>query len=127
MNPPILLFTTFKIGDLIRCRCKSKEKEIVYIYKKLKEISDKNPKFLKIIRVKNRLEEGTRDVMINIRFYEKITAEIQLAIRSESKKYTEDSTEINHSLYELERAKFGPISELCSMLYNMNKDQSKIM
>lgn len=26
MNPPILLFTTFTIGDLIRCKCKSKEK-----------------------------------------------------------------------------------------------------
>ena len=110
MNPPILLFTTFKIGDLIRCKCKSKEKEIIYIYKQLKKISDSNPQFLKIIRVKNRLEQGTKDVLINIRFYEKITAEIQLAIRSESKKYTEDSTEINHTLYERERAIFGPIS-----------------
>jgi len=63
--------------------------------------------------------------LINVRFYKKITAEIQLGIRSESKKYTEDSTEINHTLYELERAKFGPISELCSLLYSLNKDQSK--
>ena len=32
-SPPDLL--TFKVGDLMRCKCSSKEREILHIYKEL--------------------------------------------------------------------------------------------
>ncbi len=65
-SPPNLM--TFRIGDLLRCKIASKEKEIVRIFKEIKNVSEKNPNRMKIVRIKNRLKQGTRDVLINIKF-----------------------------------------------------------
>ena len=56
---------TFKIGDLLRCKCDSKEREIVTLYRML-EWKNYMQKGFKIVRVKNRLSKGTRDILINI-------------------------------------------------------------
>lgn len=56
---------TFKIGDLLRCKCDSKEREIVTLYRML-EWKNYMQKGFKIVRVKNRLNKGTRDILINI-------------------------------------------------------------
>lgn len=41
--------------------------------------------------------------------------EMQLAIKQEKSKFVEYSNKFNHYLYELKRAKFGPIMEMCSI------------
>ena len=77
-SPPQLL--SFFIGDLIRCKYSSQEKEIIRVYKELETISHMNPEKFKIVRIKNRLNLGTRDILINAKFEDKILCEIQLAI-----------------------------------------------
>jgi hypothetical protein len=42
--------------------------EIKAIYNEIERIDQKNPEILKIIKVKNRLERGTRDVLMNLMF-----------------------------------------------------------
>lgn len=51
------------------------------VYDQLKQMSVKNPEKLKIIRVKNRLNKSTNDILVNIKFNNLITAEIQLAVK----------------------------------------------
>jgi len=78
-SPPDLV--TFTIGDLLRCKMSSKEKEILRVYDQLKQASVRNPEKLKIIRVKNRLNKSTNDILVNVKFNNLITAEIQLAVK----------------------------------------------
>lgn len=108
-SPPNLV--TFKIGDLVRCKCSSKEKEIIKIFKEINDISNNNPERMKIVRVKNRLREGTNDILLNVRFNNKIICEIQLEVVSKSKtKFIQASNAFSHYIYELKRSIFGPIS-----------------
>lgn len=46
---------TLKVGDLMRCRCSTTEKEFIKILAAIEETSMKYPNVLKIIRIKNRL------------------------------------------------------------------------
>jgi hypothetical protein len=55
----------FKIFDLLRCKCISKESEIVYLIRRLNEKSNDPSDPFKIIRIKDRLSNGTRDILIN--------------------------------------------------------------
>lgn len=65
-SPPNLI--SFKIGDLMRCKIGSQEKEILKLFKHLADVSEKNPQVFKIIRIKNRLKEGTNDILMNVRY-----------------------------------------------------------
>lgn len=72
----------------------------------------------KLIRVKDRLNLGTRDVNCNIRFRKNgLISEMQLSVASnnniETKQEKLDS--YNHFLYELKRSKLGPLSENVSI------------
>ena len=67
------------------------------------------PETIKIIRVKNKLEKITKDILINILYKKTIVIEIQLAIKSDKSKFIQHSKVFNHFLYELERSDFGPI------------------
>ncbi len=40
---------------------------------------------------------------------------MQLARKSDKSKFIECSNNLNHYLYELKRAEFGPIAEMCSI------------
>ena len=101
---------TFKIGDLMRCKCTSNEDEIARILEVLKTLSETwGKKLIKIIRVKNRLESGTRDVLINIMFNEICPCEIQLAVASQLDQKQVYFDKFNHFLYEIRRAYLGPI------------------
>ena len=40
---------------------------------------------------------------------------MQLAIKADKSKFIENSNNFSHYLYELERAEFGPINEMCSI------------
>ena len=43
---------------------------------------------------------------------------MQLAIKSDKSKFIECSYNFNHYLYELKRAQFGPIMEMCNIWIN---------
>lgn len=64
----------------------------------------------KIVRIKNRLEKGTKDILINILYRKSVLVEIQLAVSTNRSKFIDFSNKFNHVLYELKRAEFGPIS-----------------
>lgn len=96
-SPPDLL--SFKIGDLMRCKCSSKEREILKIFQYLEECSEKNPKHMKIIRVKNRLKLGTNDILINTIYKEKYLCEVQLAVKSITSKFIQCSNLFSHYVY----------------------------
>ncbi len=78
-------------------------------------MSDENPDKFKIIRIKNRLKLGTNDIMINAKFNKLINCEIQLAVNTSQSEFMRCSNKINHFIYELERAQFGPVMEMCSV------------
>jgi hypothetical protein len=78
-------------------------------------MSDENPDKFKIIRIKNRLKQGTNDIMINAKFNKLIHCEIQLAVHASQSEFMRCSNKINHFIYELERAQFGPVMEMCSV------------
>jgi len=54
---------------------------------------------MKIVRIKNRLSQGTNDILINIRFGNLIVSEIQLAVNSKKNKFIKASNTLNHYLY----------------------------
>jgi hypothetical protein len=65
-SPPNLI--SFKIGDLMRCKIGSQEREILKLFRHFSELSERQPSLFKIIRIKNRLKEGTNDILMNVRF-----------------------------------------------------------
>ena len=71
--------------------------------------------FLKVVRIKNRLEGGTNDILINAKFNNSILCEIQLAINSHTSNFIKCSNLFQHYIYELQRSTFGPLTELCSI------------
>jgi hypothetical protein len=40
---------------------------------------------------------------------------MQLAIKTQKTKFSECANKFNHYLYEMKRAKFGPLMEMCSI------------
>ncbi len=74
----------FRVFDLIRCKCTSGEEEIIYLINHLKNkeenvnalstssltASTKGPQMKKVelVRVKDRLGEGSRDILVNAKF-----------------------------------------------------------
>ena len=123
--PPNLI--SLKIGDLLRCRIFSKQNEIKAIYELLQMISEKQPQKLRIIRVKNRLKLGTNDLLVNVRFNNTLTAEIQLKVKAQKlqTQFSKCSFNFSHFIYEMSRSQFGPISEMCSIWNNLQR-RSKI-
>lgn len=64
---------------------------------------------IKIVRVKDRLDSGTRDILINFIFDGICPCEMQLAIADQVSEKQKNFDKFNHFLYELKRACFGPI------------------
>ncbi len=104
----------------MRCKCSSKQREILHIYKQLQTISQRDPRKIKIIRVKNRLKLGTNDILINILYKNKYLCEIQLAVKSAQSKFIACSNMFNHYIYELGRTLFGPLTELSSVWMSLD-------
>ena len=61
------------------------------------------------MRIKDRLEMGTRDIMINVIYKNKFLCEIQLAVTDTIDKKQLAYDAFNHFLYELKRSSLGPI------------------
>ena len=70
----------FKISDILRCKMVSRESEIIHVYKRLVSESERKNSLFKIVRVKDRLNLGTRDIMLNLFFDERILVEVQLGV-----------------------------------------------
>ena len=70
----------FKISDILRCKMVSRESEIINVYKRLVSESERKNSLFKIVRVKDRLNLGTRDIMLNLFFDERILVEVQLGV-----------------------------------------------
>lgn len=87
------------MGDLLRCKCSSREREIIRVYEEINRISREQPEQLKIVRIKNRLKSGTNDILMNVRFNSSILCEIQLAIDSTTTSFTQSSNKFHHYLY----------------------------
>ena len=76
---------------------------------------EKNSPF-KIIRVKNRLETGNRDLLINLMYRDTSLVEMQLCLNmKKNDKKIGFSNAFSHYIYELKRSKFGPVTEMCSI------------
>ena len=75
----------------------------------IKRISESEHEIFKIVRIKDRLEMGTRDIMINILFMKKVLCEVQLAVTDEIDEKQKMFDGFNHYLYELRRSNLGPI------------------
>lgn len=54
---------TFNITDLLRCKCVGTKQEIYRIYNQILDRKD----YFEVIRVKNKLNEPTRDILINLK------------------------------------------------------------
>ncbi len=102
----------------MRCKCSSREKEIIALYKEIERRHRDPNSGIKIIRVKNRLNKGNKDILLNLFYKEELVVEMQLAIKSDKSKFIECSYNFNHYLYELKRAQFGPIMEMCNIWIN---------
>ena len=107
-NTPVLI--TFRIGDLLRCKCSSKELEAMSLFGELERIDHFHPKVLRIVRVKNRLRKGTKDILVNLIYRDTMMIEMQLAVNSSKSNFIECSDKFNHYIYELQRSKFGPLT-----------------
>ena len=101
---------TFKISDLFRCKIKSRQSQIIRIFKEIKAIHQKGEPF-KIVRIKDRLNQGTRDIMVNIIFKGIFLCEIQLAIQQYVQNKQQSYDSFSHFLYEMRRSRLGPIME----------------
>ena len=106
---------SFNIGDLLRSRCYSKEKEIIGLYHELLRINYHRPDLFKIVTVRNRLSGVTKDILVNILYRNKIVIEMQLGIKTDKSRFIECSDKMNHFIYELQRGIFGPLVELSSV------------
>lgn len=102
----------------MRCKCSSKETEISAIYKEIMRISHSNPGLWKVNRIKNRLAQGTRDILINLVYRDKMIVEVQLQVDEAKSHFIMCSSSFKHYLYELGRAEFGPVSEMSSIWMN---------
>lgn len=69
---------SFQVMDLVRCKCTSREKEILRIYNELLRMCEVKTN-MSLVRVVNRLRRGTNDILINI-MYRDVLCEIQLAV-----------------------------------------------
>ena len=74
-----------------------------------------HPDFFRILRVKNRLETGNKDILINFLYRKTIIVEMQLGVKNKVSKKIEYSNAFNHYIYELKRSKFGPLTEMSSI------------
>lgn len=78
-----------------------------------------SPDKMKIVRIKDRLKQGTNDILINVKFNSLIICEIQLHVVNKTKsKFIQCSNKFSHYIYEIKRSIFGPLSELCNVWHN---------
>ena len=99
---------------MLRAKCQFKSVDDICHTVELFKKAEKDKK-LKIVVIKNRLNNGTKDVSLNIQIGE-IVCEVQLALAFDSM-----ANEFNHKLYELTRDPAGVI--MASYLMIISDDE----
>jgi hypothetical protein len=67
----------FGVMDILRAKCKGSKSQLLRVYNEL--ISKKD--YFEIVRIKNKLDGGTRDVLINLKIKESfLICEVQLSL-----------------------------------------------
>lgn len=69
------------------------------MYKEFEKINHVYPDLMKIVRLKNRLDQETKDILLNLVYKKKFLIEIQLSIKSENSKFIENSNKFCHYIY----------------------------
>ena len=80
---------------------------------------------MRIIKVKNKLKTETKNILINLMYREKMVVEIQLGINSDKSNFIQCSNHMNYLIYEVQRAKFGPLTELCNIWANSDSSRTE--
>lgn len=100
---------TFNVMDLLRCKCVGSKKQVKRIYDELAR-----SEYCEIIRVKNKLHEGTKDILINFKINGSfLIGEMQLSL-GDAKDELNDH--FCHFLYELQRGMFPVLLEAASQI-----------
>lgn len=100
---------TFNVLDVLRCKCIGSKHDIKRIYNQLVASKD-----FEVIRVKNKLNESTRDILINFKPKQSfLVCEMQLSLGSSS---DETNDHFCHYLYELQRSLFPVLFEVGNQL-----------
>ena len=105
---------TFTLGDLLRCRCAGTKDQVLQVWNNLQD--QKNKGIIKILRVKNRLNQATTDFLINFAFTDQkkcfFICEMQIALKQEQSLEQDNSNHayhFMHFLYEMARSPHGAI------------------
>jgi hypothetical protein len=86
---------TFSVSDLLRSKCSGTIAEIKEVIKNIQKKEG-----VKIVRIKNRLETGNRDFLINFMFGEcKLICEVQVGLKDSSEEKGSYLDHFNHFLY----------------------------
>ena len=100
----------------MRTKNSCSEHEVVKTLTCLEEIHSTAPDVLRIVRVKNRLETDNNDVLINVFFAGRIECELQLSVAKNVRRNEKNFHCFSHFLYEVLRARLGPIAELSTIV-----------
>ena len=73
----------------------------------------------RIVKVRNKLDDPSNNVMINYLFMGKVECELQLSTQ-ESKGKEKNYYTFSHFVYELTRGKFGAIAECAIMISQLD-------
>lgn len=70
-------FTNLNVFDLLRCKASGSKEDVMEVYERLKSRKD-----IQLVRVKNRLNDSTRDMLINFKIDgTMLICEMQLACK----------------------------------------------
>jgi hypothetical protein len=101
----------FRVSDLLRAKFQCSEAAFITLLKTtylLDGSEDMRGKF-KLVRIKNKLDESSNNIMINYLFMGKVQCELQLSIQQPKGK-EKHYYAFSHFVYELTRGKFGTIA-----------------
>lgn len=105
---------SFSVCDLLRARCSCTVEQITKVLHLLRTAPGVN-----IVRVKNRLDSGNRDFLINFTFDKcRLLCEVQVGLKDSADEKGSFVHHFSHFLYELRRSKYGPLSESTLIINN---------
>jgi hypothetical protein len=111
----------FRVSDLMRSKFQCSETTFINILRTMYLLDNKKSMKQKfeLVRIKNKLDEPSNNIMINYLFMGKVQCELQLSIQ-ESKGKEKNYYTFSHFVYELTRGKFGSIAECAIMISQLD-------
>jgi hypothetical protein len=112
---------SFRVSDLLRSKLQCSESSFISLLNTMYHLdnSEQMRGMFKLVRIKNKLDDHTSNIMINYLFMGKIQCELQLSIQ-ESKGKEKHYYAMSHFVYELVRGKFGSIAECAIMVSQLD-------